>query len=88
MNRHEALQCMTQYGAFAAFCDDRRGELVPGFAGDVVVLDHDLETCHPDRIPQTTVMATVVGGEVVYQATGDVRVNPPLEPASRPVETR
>ena len=58
---------MTEYGAFAAFCDDRRGKLIPGFAADVVVLDHDIATCHPDLIPKTAVMATVLGGEVVFR---------------------
>jgi predicted amidohydrolase YtcJ len=70
MNRHEAIQAMTEYGAYATFCDDRRGKLVPGYAADVVVLDQDIESCHPDLLPKTAVMATVVGGEVVYQATG------------------
>jgi predicted amidohydrolase YtcJ len=73
MNRLETLLGMTEYGAYAAFCDDRRGRLMPGMSADVVVLDHDLLGAHPDVIPHTGVMATIVGGEVVYQA-GEARV--------------
>jgi predicted amidohydrolase YtcJ len=70
MNRLETLLGMTEYGAYAAFCDDRRGRLVPGYQGDVVVLDRDLLGSHPDFIPKAAVMATILGGEVVYDAIG------------------
>jgi predicted amidohydrolase YtcJ len=83
MNRLETLLGMTEYGAYAAFCEDRRGSIRPGFAGDVVVLDRDLLSSHPGFIPQTAVMATVVAGEVVWDA-GSPRDLSPVAPGNVP----
>jgi predicted amidohydrolase YtcJ len=68
MNRLETLLGMTEYGAYAAFCDDRRGMLRSGYQADVVILDKDLLGVHPDFVPRAAVMTTIVGGDVVYNA--------------------
>jgi predicted amidohydrolase YtcJ len=70
MNRLETLLGMTEYGAYAAFCEDRRGRLIPGYQADVVVLDHDLLGAHPDFIRHARALATIVAGEVVYEDEG------------------
>ena len=67
MTREEALQTYTYNNAFAAFEEDVKGTLTPGKYADIVVLSQDLLTVEEDRIPQTTVDMTIVGGEIKYQ---------------------
>jgi N-acetylglucosamine-6-phosphate deacetylase len=53
----EALPTVTSTAAGAIRAENERGRLAPGLAADVVLLSHDLR-----------VRATIVGGEVVYDA--------------------
>lgn len=64
----EALRAYTRGGAYAGFADDR-GSLEPGKLADAVVLDRDPFE-HPEAIEDIEVVATVVGGEVVYDPNG------------------
>ena len=52
--------------AIAAFEEDFKGTLTPGKYADIVVLSQDLLTVEEDRIPDTQVEITIVGGEVKY----------------------
>ena len=65
MNRMEALRSYTLSAAFAAFEDDVKGSLEVGKLADVVVLSQDILTVPEESIPDTTVVHTIVGGEVV-----------------------
>jgi predicted amidohydrolase YtcJ len=67
MTREEALQTYTINNAIAAFEEDIKGTLTPGKYADIVVLDQDLLTVEEDRIPDTQVDITIVGGEVKYR---------------------
>jgi len=67
MTREEALQTYTINNAYAAFEEDIKGSLTPGKYADIVVLSQDLLTVEEDKIPQTTVDITIVGGEIRYQ---------------------
>jgi predicted amidohydrolase YtcJ len=67
MTREEALQTYTINNAYAAFEEDIKGSLTPGKYADIVVLSQDLLTVEEDRIPETTVDITIVGGEVKYE---------------------
>ena len=67
MTREEALQTYTLNNAIAAFEEDIKGTLTPGKFADIVVLSQDLLTVEEERIPQTTVDITIVGGEVKYR---------------------
>jgi len=67
MTREEALQTYTINNAYAAFEDDIKGSLTPGKYADIVVLSQDLLTMDEDKIPNTTVDITIVGGEVKYK---------------------
>ncbi|WP_114576434.1 amidohydrolase [Saliphagus sp. LR7] len=62
----EALRAYTRGGAYAGFADER-GSLEPGKLADAVVLDRDPFE-HPEEIDEIEVVATVVGGEIVYEA--------------------
>ncbi|NRA96541.1 MAG: amidohydrolase [Planctomycetes bacterium] len=67
MNRHEALQSLTQWGAQGSFTEDRRGKLRPGFQADVVIINRDPITCSVWHMSRIGVIATVIAGEVVYE---------------------
>jgi predicted amidohydrolase YtcJ len=67
MTRQEALQSMTIWPAYASFMEDVSGSLTIGKYADFVVLDQDIMTVAPERILDTNVLMTVLGGNVVYQ---------------------
>jgi predicted amidohydrolase YtcJ len=67
MTREEALQTYTINNAIAAFEEDIKGTLTPGKYADIVVLSQDLLTVEEEKIPQTTVDVTIVGGEIKYR---------------------
>ena len=63
----EAVQGFTLGAAYAAGMEDRLGRLSPGFLADLVVLDTDPFTCPPEHIPEIKPLATMLGGEWVFQ---------------------
>jgi hypothetical protein len=67
MTREEALITYTLNNAYAAFEEDIKGTLTPGKYADIVVLSQDLLTVDEDKIPETTVDLTIVGGEIKYR---------------------
>jgi hypothetical protein len=70
MTRQEALQAMTIWPAYASFMEDVSGSLTIGKYADFTVLDQDIMTIAPERILDTRVLMTVLGGSTVYQAGG------------------
>jgi predicted amidohydrolase YtcJ len=64
----EALRCYTVNNAYAVFAEGRRGMLKPGYLADLVVLDRDLTRIPATGIGQARVVATIVGGKVVYRS--------------------
>jgi predicted amidohydrolase YtcJ len=67
----QALYAYTQASAFAEFDENKKGKLIPGYYGDLVVLDRDLTKIPPHDIPATVILRTVVGGKTVYLARKD-----------------
>lgn len=67
MTREEALKGMTIWPAYAAFQEDVLGSLTPGKYADFVVLDQDIMRVPAELILSTRVLATYVGGKVVYE---------------------
>ena len=65
--REEALKSMTLWPAYGAFMEDVSGSLSPGKYADFVVLDQDIMAIAPERILDTRVLLTVLGGKVVYR---------------------
>ena len=57
---------MTRDPAYAAFDENTRGRLVPGFVADFVILDRDIMRVPMEEILSTKVLATVVDGQVAY----------------------
>ena len=68
MTRLEALKSYTINNAIAAFEEDSKGSLAPGKLADIVVLSKDIMTVPDDQIRDATVVYTIVGGKVVYEA--------------------
>lgn len=68
MTREEALRSYTVANAYAAFEEGIKGTLAPGMLADVVVLSKDLAAVPDAEIPSTRVLATIVGGKVVFEA--------------------
>ena len=68
LSREETLRSFTQHAAFAAHAEKDLGSLTPGKLADLVVLSKDVMTVPPKEILSTTVLTTVIGGQVVYQA--------------------
>lgn len=67
MSRMEALRSYTVENAYAAFEEGLKGTLQVGKLGDVTVLSQDILTVPDDRILNTQIEYTIVGGKVVYQ---------------------
>ena len=63
----EALRAYTEANAWGMYWDKVTGTLRPGFQADLVVLDRDLKAIPPEQIRGVKVVATVVGGRVVFQ---------------------
>jgi hypothetical protein len=66
-----ALRAYTMGSAHAAFAEDTRGSITPGKYADLVLLSDDLFAFaeeDPQRILDTRVELTMVGGEIVHRA--------------------
>jgi predicted amidohydrolase YtcJ len=66
MTREEALRSYTTQCAYAAFEEDAKGTLSPGKLADVVVLSQDILTVPDEKILDTQIVHTIVGGQVRY----------------------
>jgi len=67
MTREQALASYTINGAYSAFEEDIKGSLTVGKLADITVLSENILTVPDDRIPQTRVLYTIVGGRVMYK---------------------
>ena len=65
-----ALRHFTRDAAFAEAAEAELGSLAKGKAADLVVLSQDLLSVPPERIKDTKVMLTVLGGQDTYRAQG------------------
>ena len=66
----ETLHAYTAGGAWAAHLDDLTGTLKPGMAGDMVLIDGDIEAIPADQIGVTGIALTVAGGRITHSAAG------------------
>lgn len=66
----EAVRAFTVDAAWAAHEEGVAGSLAPGKRADLIVLSDDIFSVRPEVIPRIKVLATVIGGEVVYRADG------------------
>src|SRR5882762_3608557 len=64
----QAIAAYTTGSAFAEFAEKEKGLIVAGKLADFVVLDRDVTAVVPQKLLETKVLRTVVGGKTVYQA--------------------
>lgn len=64
----QAIAAYTTGSAFAEFREKEKGLMVPGMLADFVVLDRDITAVVPQKLLETKVLRTVVGGKTVYRA--------------------
>jgi predicted amidohydrolase YtcJ len=69
-SREEALRMYTSWAARYSGEQDILGSIEPGKLGDIVVLAGDYVTWPEDEMGNLTVLMTIVGGKVVYEAPG------------------
>jgi predicted amidohydrolase YtcJ len=65
LTRREALALFTSDAAYAAFEEQIRGRIAPGFAADLTVFAADPMTAPEKEIPRIPTVATVVNGRIV-----------------------
>ena len=66
----EALRCYTLGSAYATFEEHRKGSIAAGKLADFAVLSDDITAIDRARIGATRVLATIVGGQVVFDEMG------------------
>jgi predicted amidohydrolase YtcJ len=64
----EAIAGFSSGAAYAAHRDDHLGVLAPGFRADLTVVRGDPMTVAPSELPKLEIHATMVDGELVYEA--------------------
>jgi predicted amidohydrolase YtcJ len=64
----QAIAAYTMGSAFAEFEEKQKGQIVPGMFADFAVLDRDITAVSPQKLLETKVLRTVVGGKTVYEA--------------------
>ncbi len=65
-----ALRHFTADAAFAEHAESDKGTLAPGKAADFVVLSQDLLAVAPEKVQDTQVLLTVLGGQDTFRARG------------------
>jgi len=69
LNIEQAIAAYTTGAAYAEFEEKQKGKLAPGMLADFVVLDQDITSASPpQKILETKVLRTIVGGKTVYEA--------------------
>lgn len=64
----EALKSYTLDTAYAAYEENQKGSLTVGKFADFVVLSQDITKINPEKIKETQILMTIVGGDVKYRA--------------------
>ena len=67
LTRDEALRSMTLDAAYGSFAERERGSIEVGKLADLVVLSQDILSVPEDALLKTEVVATIVGGRVLYE---------------------
>jgi predicted amidohydrolase YtcJ len=67
MTREQGLRSYTRDAASAAFEENLKGTLAPGKLADIVVLSQDILSIPAERIRETHVLATIIGGQIRYE---------------------
>jgi hypothetical protein len=66
LTRQEALKMLTEWAAYAAFQEQRRGVIRAGMSADLTVLSGDIMTLPEQEILNVRAVMTIVGGRVAW----------------------
>jgi predicted amidohydrolase YtcJ len=69
VSREDALKMFTLWSAYAAFQEKDKGSIEVGKLADLTVLSSDIMKIPESEIPKTRCLMTVIGGEVVFDAS-------------------
>ncbi len=61
-----AIKMYTEWSAYTAFEENKKGKIEKGFSADFTVLDKNLLNIQPEEILESEVKMTIVSGDVVY----------------------
>lgn len=65
----EAVEAYTMGSAYAEFQETEKGSITPGKLADMVLLSQDIFSIPPEKIRDTKVLKTFVGGKLVWDAS-------------------
>ena len=69
ITRHEALRLYTINNAYLTFEEKEKGSIEPGKLADFVIIDRDITSVDLDKVKDTRVIQTYLGGKLVYDET-------------------
>lgn len=75
----DTIRAYTLGAAFAGRREKTEGSIEPGKLADLIVLSQDLFKVQPNEIGKTEILATMVGGKVVYRAPTFTSISSPGE---------
>jgi predicted amidohydrolase YtcJ len=70
LTREQAVRMYTSNNAYLLFREHQVGSLEPGKFADFVVVDTDVLGCPAEKVADTKVVRTYLGGKVVFQRDG------------------
>lgn len=65
----ESVEAYTMGSAYAEFQENEKGSITPGKLADMVLLSQDIFSIPPEKIGNTKVLKTFVGGKLVWDAS-------------------
>ena len=63
----EAVKGYTSNGAYAEFAEDLKGSVAEGKLADLVILSQNIFRIPPEKILETHIKTTIVGGKIIFQ---------------------
>lgn len=71
LSREETLKGMTIWAAYSNFEEDEKGSIEVGKMADFIVFDQDIMTVPIEQVPETKVLETYLGGELVWNTSAN-----------------